>query len=126
MIKGVKVANQIEITHVLFVDDVLMFGDGTFSNIQNLVKVLKSYQRATRMEINLEKSKLYQNCINEEVLTKERELIPMPISPLNEGFKYLGFKLKPNAYSSQDWVWLYKKIESRVSMWTNRFLSRGG
>ena len=33
LIKGVKVENQIEITHVLFVDDVLMFGDGIFSNI---------------------------------------------------------------------------------------------
>ena len=33
MIKGVKVANHIEITHVLFVDDALMFGDGTFNNL---------------------------------------------------------------------------------------------
>ena len=79
---------------MLFVDDVLMFGDGTFNNLQNLVKVLKSYQRATGMEINLEKSKLSQNCITEEVLTQERELIPVPISPLNEGFKYLGFSAK--------------------------------
>ena len=122
LIKGVRVANQIELTHVLFVDDVLMFGDGTFSNIQNLIKVLKKYQVEIGMEINLEKSKLSHNNINEEVFTQARELIAVSISPLNEGFKYLGFQLKPNAYSSQDWVWLYKKIESRVSMWKNRFL----
>ena len=40
LIKGVKVANQIELTHVLLMDDVLMFGVGTLSNIQNLEKVL--------------------------------------------------------------------------------------
>ena len=51
LIKGVKVSNQIELSHVLFVDGVLMFGIGTFDNIQNLIKVLKSYQLATGMEI---------------------------------------------------------------------------
>ena len=54
LIKGVKVSNQTELTHVLFVDDVLMFGVGTFSNIQNLEKVLKNYQVEIGMEINLE------------------------------------------------------------------------
>ena len=55
MIKGIKVAKQIEITHVLFMDDVLMFGIGTITNIQNLNRVIKNYQLATGMEINLEK-----------------------------------------------------------------------
>ena len=43
-----------------------------------------------------------------------------------EGFKYLGFFLKPNSYAFQDWMWLYQKVESRVSFWANRFLSKGG
>ena len=51
LIKGVKVANHIDLNHVLSMDDVLMFGVGTFNNIQNLIKVLKSYQLATVMEI---------------------------------------------------------------------------
>ena len=58
MIKGVRIANQIELTHVLFVDDVLMFGEGNFGNLEKLVKVLDDYQKATWMEINMEKSKL--------------------------------------------------------------------
>ena len=33
MIKGVRIANQIELTHVLFVYDVLMFGQGTLGNL---------------------------------------------------------------------------------------------
>ena len=78
------------------------------------------------MEINLEKSKLLHNNMNEEVITQARALIPVSTSLVDEGFKYLGFHLKPNSYSTQDWMWLYKKIESIIEMWTNRFLSRAG
>ena len=46
-IKGVRIGNQIELTHVLFVDDVLMFGKGTLGNLANLVKVMDNYQSAT-------------------------------------------------------------------------------
>jgi len=120
-IKGVRIDNQIELTHVLFVDDVLMFGEGTLGN---LVEVLDNYQSATGMEINLEKSKLSHNKVQEELLTQAKEIIPISTTPLLEGFKYAGFQLKPNAYSCKDWEWLYKKIENRVSMWTNIFLSR--
>ena len=35
LIKGVKVTNQTDLTHGLFVDDVLMFGEGTLNNLQN-------------------------------------------------------------------------------------------
>ena len=49
-----------------------------------------------------------------------------PTSPVSKGFKYLGFSLKPNAYAFQDWLWLYKKIESRITLWADRFLSKGG
>ena len=49
LIKGVKIANQTELIHVLFVDDVLMFRVGTLSNIQNMEKVLRRYQKETSM-----------------------------------------------------------------------------
>ena len=45
---------------------------------------------------------------------------------MGEGLKYIGFHLKPNSYSSQDWMWLYKKIEDRIGCWIYKFLSREG
>ena len=54
---------------MVFMDDVLMFGDGTFGNLQNLVKVLDSYHKAIGMEINLEKSKLSYNIVQEDILS---------------------------------------------------------
>ena len=78
------------------------------------------------MEINLENSKLTHNNVQEDILNRVKDLIPVLVAPLTEGFKYLGFQLKPNAYSFQDWTWLYKKNDNKIYMWTNRFLSRGG
>jgi hypothetical protein len=34
--------------------------------------------------------------------------------------------LKPNAYHFNDWLWLYKKIQARISIWAHQWLSRGG
>ena len=76
------------------------------------------------MEINLGKSNLLHNNMDEEVITQEKTLIPVTMSTIDEGFKYLGFQLKLNSYSTRDWMWLYKKIENKISMWTNRFLSK--
>ena len=44
----------------------------------------------------------------------------------NEGFKYLGFILKPNICKSVDWGWLLEKIEDEVNAWYNKLLPIGG
>ena len=62
------------------------------------------------MEINLENSKLSHNKVQEEILTQAKEIILVSLAPISKGFKYLGFELKPNAYSCKDWVWQYKEI----------------
>ena len=60
------------------------------------------------------------------MIQNAKQIIPFSTVSITEGFKYLGFFLKPNCYSFEYWVWLYKKVEARISAWTNIFLSRGG
>lgn len=45
---------------------------------------------------------------------------------MEEGFKYLGFFLKPNAYRVSDWHWLIEKFEKKIHPWYYRCLSLGG
>jgi hypothetical protein len=52
--------------------------------------------------------------------------LPFPKKILDEGFKYLGFILKPNEYDFEDRLWLYKNVEAHISLWVNIWLSRGG
>ena len=67
------------------------------------------------MVINIEKSRMDYNNLSDELLTSVREMVPYPTTPIEEGFKYLGFFLKQNAYAYQDWLCLYKKVETIIS-----------
>ena len=101
-------------------------GEGTYENVQALVNILEKYQKATRMAIDIKNSKLAFNNLSEEPLNKVRESVPYPTTAITKGIKYLGFSLNPNAYAFQDYLRLFKKVEARISMWENHFLSRGG
>ena len=88
--------------------------------------LIDNYIRATGMVVNVENSNLSHNEFLEELLQRSKELIQYKTTSVKEGFKYLGFNLKPNCYCFQDWVWLYQKIENIINIWANRFLSKGG
>ena len=44
---------------------------------------------------------------------------------MDDEVKYL-FRIKPKDYHYDDYIWLYNKMESRISILCNRCLSRGG
>lgn len=50
----------------------------------------------------------------------------LSIGPLENGFKYLGYFLKPNYYGKTDWIWLLWKVEKRLECWAYIWLSLGG
>jgi len=52
--------------------------------------------------------------------------MPFEVKPLDVGFKYLGFFIKPNCYTREDSNWLEKKFEKIISNWSHRWLTLGG
>ena len=106
--KGIKVSETEELSHILFVDDVLMMEECSIENIIESEQTLELY-KATRMHINVEKTILSENYILETVKNKLEAKVPYILKPQTEGFKYLGFNLKPSAYSFKDCKWLYKR-----------------
>ena len=78
------------------------------------------------MHINVEKSILSENGLPGTMRNRVSIDFSYTIKPMDEGFKYLGFVLKPNAYSYKYWMWLYKKIEGCIKCCNNKFLSMGG
>ena len=38
-------------------------------------------------------------------------VFPYDLILLDEGLKYLGFRIKPNQYKKEDWTWVLEKIE---------------
>jgi hypothetical protein len=55
-----------------------------------------------------------------------REILPFACNSIETGLNYLGFELKSNSYSFDDWLWLIKNNQARISSWAQRWLSRGG
>ena len=53
--EGVKVSRSKEITHTLFVDDVLLFKTGAEEKLREYASLIDKYKKATGMLINIEK-----------------------------------------------------------------------
>jgi hypothetical protein len=93
---GVLVARGIRITHLMFVDDVIIFGNGNITKWEYYKEVLDLFCKATRMSFSLQKSLFLEAGWLAEELAILKEIIPFEVKPLDVGFKYLGFFLKPN------------------------------
>ena len=59
--KGIKVSATEEVTHTLFVDDVLLFGEGSIRNLEDFLALIDKYSNGTRMVVNVENSNLIHN-----------------------------------------------------------------
>jgi hypothetical protein len=77
------------------------------------------------MSFNSQKSLFLELEWSGEELLQLKEILPFEVEYLEEGFKYLGFFLKPNCYTLVDWSWIINKIKKRTSNWCHRWLTLG-
>ena len=54
--KGIKVIGHITITHLLFVNDVLIFSDGSKNDLIHINNILDQFSKVTCMLLNVRKS----------------------------------------------------------------------
>jgi hypothetical protein len=97
----VKVSDSEFISHILFVDDIFYNIQGSIGELVELNSVLELYCRASGMEIKFDKYSIIFHNWSEGELRQVERLVPAPRRRLEEGFKYLGFFLKPNNYQSK-------------------------
>ena len=90
------------LTHLLFVDDVILFGLWTLEELQNYKELLALFCLAAGMKISVEKSSFLYNEIDEPTRSRIFSLLPFKMDPLPVGFKYLGYYLKPLGYCVND------------------------
>ena len=126
MVKGVKISKELSLTHLLFVDDVILFGTSTYEEWIALKVLLDTFCEASGMLINAEKSCFLINNIDDEMISIITYSLPYKTQPLSSGFKYLIYFIKPSGYLVKDWFWLLKKFEHKISHWSLRLLSLGG
>lgn len=125
-LSGVKVSDTESLTHLLFVVDILSFVQGTSRNFLALKNALDILCQAMGIEVNFLKSCVISSHLSKASSQLLSKALPFPHKELDSELKYLGFYLKPDKYKKEDWSWLLKKVEARISFWGNRLLSHGG
>lgn len=94
-IQGVRVASLVHITHLLFVDDVLLFGRGTAQEWKQYLVLISIFCTTSSMAVSPTKSVFLYNCtdplVEHHLCEHIFELLPYQMHKIEEGFKYLVF-----------------------------------
>jgi len=114
-IYGIKVAPSLYLTHLIFVDDAILFGMGTVEEWQHYKEIMDTLCSAIGMEINATKSSFLFNDIDDSVKHQIYNFMPIKMEPLTSGFKYLAYYLKPMGYCIKDCRWFLQKFEKNMS-----------
>ena len=123
---GLSFGNGVTLTHVLFVDDIILVCDGSEQSLLSPREVLNCFCNASGMVVNEDKSTIPHAGLEYFEISFLQDVFTFPLSKIETGLKYLGFHLKPCRYLIKDWDWLIAKVEKRVTNWSYRWLSKGG
>ena len=126
LVKGIKISKHLSLTHLLFVDDVILFGFGSCEEWMAFKVLLDTFCEASGMLINSEKSCFLFNNVDDESINRIMRSLPFKTQDLSLGLNYLGYFIKPSGYYVKDWLWLIKKFENRIQHWSFKILSMGG
>ncbi|XP_052484776.1 uncharacterized protein LOC105795648 [Gossypium raimondii] len=124
-IKGARVMRgPLRVTHLLFSDDSLIFGDATAMKALNVLKVLQSYAKCSGQLVNFEKSRVFfsSNVDMRNQLDVERIL---GVHHADNWEKYLGLPCMVGRNKKWAFASLRDKIQSQISSWSARLLSMG-
>ncbi|XP_074302657.1 uncharacterized protein LOC141634341 [Silene latifolia] len=115
---------QLNLTHLVFADDLLVFTRGDLPSLQAVAQCLAKFDLLSGLQANPAKTSLYFGGVASDV----RSLI-LAATGFNEGefpFRYLGLSLFNSRISNAMYQPLMDKIKSKISHWTNKTLSYAG
>lgn len=112
---------QLRLTHLIFADDLMLFSKGDVKSVVMLVRFLKAFARASRLNASPEKSAIYYGNVKEEVQTRIFQMTK--ISKGEFPFRYLGVPITSKRISRADCDVLIDKIMKRIMCWSTRHLS---
>jgi hypothetical protein len=125
-ISGIKVSRMINILHLFFVDDVLIMTKANLQEWLEIDKLIVLFCKASGLQVNVSKTTMFFEGLSDSDLTPYRSFLPYTFSSLDTGFKYLGYHLKTGVHRATDWNWLLIKMEKKIGLWCNKWLSLGG
>eukprot|EP00253_Pinus_taeda_P004451 PITA_04451 len=120
-LRGLSFNNSPAYSHQQFVDDNMLFGHPSVQEACLLKSILSIFSDASGALINRVKSQIF--FFNTPVTTQKAigRILGFTIASLPS--KYLGAPLMASALKHFSWKQLLEKLETRLSLWTNRALN---
>ncbi|XP_021836449.2 uncharacterized protein [Spinacia oleracea] len=115
---------KIDLTHLMFADDLLMFAKGDDASVSLLFEAFSKFSAASGLEANMMKSELYLAGVPESVALSILAKIGIPRGFFP--FRYLGVPLSTKKLSFTDCKPLIEKTVARVKSWSAKLLSYAG
>lgn len=85
----IKVGKDISLSHLLFVDDILLFLKGSLREAKKVKEIMDLYSTATGMKVNVMKSIISFSGVNDETEKKVLQIFP---------FRCIGFMMDSNIW----------------------------
>lgn len=115
---------RMELTHLSFADDLLIFSDGSPRSVTNILEILKDFEARSGLAVSIEKTSLFAAGLKPHELTQLKAA-----TGLTEGVlpvRYLGVPLCTNKLSMLHCAPLIQSIKTKLHSWTVRSLSMAG
>ncbi|GJR26775.1 RNA-directed DNA polymerase, eukaryota, reverse transcriptase zinc-binding domain protein [Tanacetum coccineum] len=119
--KGCK---KLEITHLCFVDDLLVFCHGDTKSVNVIKETLKEFNRYYGLKANMSKSTVFFGGMTKAEQDIILDIVPFGVKKLP--VKYIGVPLITKKITANDCKPLIEKVKSRILDWRNKALSYSG
>lgn len=125
-IQGAKIAkNCTPITHMMFADDVVLFGPATKREAEGFKECLDLYCNWSGQEISLEKSGVFfSKNIKPQKASDLRCILQM--GNISKDTVYLGMPLFPSRSKNKTYGFTLDRITAKVEGWKSKMLSYAG
>ncbi|GMI90448.1 hypothetical protein HRI_002714100 [Hibiscus trionum] len=115
----------LEITHLLFADDSLIFGEATTRGASNLKQLLQEYSECSGQLINYDKSRLFfSSNVHDDNHADVKHVLNVDHTSCLD--KYFGLPSIVGQNKREAFQHLLERVHSRVSNWCAHPLSQGG
>lgn len=104
--QGIKFIEDYILTHILFMDDVLILLNGGIGDLTNIKNIFSLFQVATGMMVNCSKSTSTIAGYTQHEINFALQRFQFTLLKLEDGLRHLGYKLKPLGYKIVDWTCL--------------------
>lgn len=115
---------NVNLTHLSFADDLLIFFDGSISSVAGVFTVLSQFEKMSGLAVNISKTSMFCSGVPRSVLDQLQNRFSLV--PGSLPIRYLGLPLCSRKLSIADCDPLLSKIRMKMNSWLHRKLSLAG